>query len=53
MEGLSEKEREIIKCRYFRQMTQSKTAERLNMTQVQVSRAEKKILSKLREVLKS
>ena len=53
MESLSEKEREIIKCRYFRQMTQSKTAERLNMTQVQVSRAEKKILSKLREVLKS
>ncbi len=53
MKGLSEKEREIIKCRYFMQMTQSRTAERLNMTQVQVSRAEKKILSKLREVLKS
>ena len=52
MESLSEKEKEIIKCRYFGQMTQSKTAERLNMTQVQVSRAEKKILTKLREVLK-
>ena len=52
MESLSEKEKEIIKCRYFGQMTQSKTAERLNMTQVQVSRAEKKILSKLREILK-
>ena len=51
MESLSEKEKEIIKCRYFLQMTQSKTAEKLNMTQVQVSRAEKKILNKLREVL--
>ena len=53
MENLSEKEKNIIKCRYFGQMTQSKTAEKLNMSQVQVSRAEKKILSKLREVLKS
>ena len=51
MESLSEKEKEIIKCRYFLKMTQSKTAEKLNMTQVQVSRAEKKILNKLREVL--
>ena len=52
MEILSEKEKEIIKCRYFGQMTQNKTAEKLNMTQVQVSRAEKKILTKLREILK-
>ena len=52
MKGLSEKEREIIKCRYCMQLTQSRTAERLNMTQVQVSRAEKKILTKLREILK-
>ena len=48
---ISVEEKEIIKCRYFLQMTQSKTAEKLNMTQVQVSRAEKKILNKLREVL--
>ncbi len=49
---LDEKEREIIKCRYFSLLTQSKTAKLLNMSQVQVSRAEKKILIKLREVLK-
>lgn len=48
---LSETERRIINCRYFRSMTQSKTADVLLMTQVQVSRAEKKILCKLRELL--
>ncbi len=53
LEYLDEKERKIIKCRYFSQMTQSKTAEALNMTQVQVSRAEKKILVKLRNLLDS
>ncbi len=48
---LNQKEREIIKCRYFLHLTQSKTAEALGMTQVQVSRAEKKILLKLRNGL--
>ena len=48
---LTEKEIQIVKCRYFKFFTQSKTAEALNMTQVQISRAEKKILLKLREFL--
>ncbi len=48
---LEEKERKIIECRYFFQMTQSKTADVLDMTQVQISRYEKKILAKLREIL--
>lgn len=48
---LSETERSIINCRYFQSMTQSKTADTLLMTQVQVSRAEKKILCKLRGLL--
>lgn len=48
---LSEEERKIMKYRYFSGMTQSKTAKILNMTQVQVSRAEKKILVKLRNLL--
>lgn len=51
LKHLNEKEQEIIKCRYFSHLTQSKTAEVLNMTQVQVSRAEKKILVKLRELM--
>ena len=49
---LTEDERKIMKYRYYNGMTQSKTAKILNMTQVQVSRAEKKILAKLRDFLK-
>lgn len=48
---LNENERMIMECRYYRYMTQSNTAKVLNMTQVQVSRAEKKILIKLRGLL--
>jgi RNA polymerase sporulation-specific sigma factor len=50
-EYLEEDEIKIVKYRYYEGFTQSKTARLLNMSQVQVSRAEKKILSKLRKVL--
>lgn len=50
---LDEKERNIISCRYMHSMTQSHTARLLGMTQVQVSRAERKILKKLHDVLKT
>lgn len=53
LDDLKTQEQEIIKCRYFLHLTQSRTAKALNMTQVQVSRAEKKILLKLREMLKN
>jgi len=48
---LDETEQKIIVCRYYKYMTQSNTAKTLNMTQVQVSRAEKKILLKMRGVI--
>ena len=48
---LDDTERLIVECRYYKYMTQSKTAKLLNMTQVQISRAEKKILLKLRGIL--
>ncbi len=48
---LNENEVKIVKLRYFNSLTQSKTAEILNMSQVQVSRAEKKILLKLKGFL--
>ncbi len=48
---LDEKDRKMIELRFFRNMTQSETAKKLNMTQVQVSRREKKILLQLRERL--
>lgn len=53
LDALSEEEKSIVNLRYFKGLTQSKTANQLNMTQVQVSRAEKKILLRLREILKN
>ncbi len=46
---LAEKDRELINLRYFKEKTQSDTAKALGMTQVQVSRREKKILLELRQ----
>lgn len=46
---LNTKERQLIYMRYFQDCTQTKVAQALNMTQVQVSRLEKKILKNLRE----
>lgn len=46
---LEEKERRLLHFRYFEEMTQVQVAEKMKMTQVQVSRLEKKILEKLRE----
>ncbi len=51
IESLSERDREIIEWRYFRCATQSVTAKQLGMSQVQVSRREKKILTQLRTKL--
>ena len=49
--SLEEKEQKIIELRYFRGMTQSVTADKLGLSQVQVSRKEKAILTKLRKML--
>ncbi len=51
MELLDEKDRKLIIMRYFQGLTQSVTAKNLNMTQVQVSRREKKLLTFMREQL--
>ncbi len=51
MELLDEKDRQLIIMRYFQGLTQSVTAKNLNMTQVQVSRREKKLLTFMREQL--
>lgn len=48
---LDEVEKKIMVLRYYKFMTQSKTAKILNMTQVQISRAEKKILLKLKGII--
>lgn len=48
---LNERDRTLIHLRYFQHKTQCDTAKVLNMTQVQVSRREKKLLALLREKL--
>ncbi|MBW7457856.1 RNA polymerase sporulation sigma factor SigF [Paenibacillus sepulcri] len=47
--GLSERERIIVFLRYYRDQTQSEVAARLGISQVQVSRLEKKILQLIRD----
>lgn len=49
MRKLSDKDRLLIELRYFRGLTQTRTAAMLDMSQVQVSRREKKLLNMLRE----
>lgn len=48
---LPEDDRMLIELRYFKNLTQSKTAQILGLTQVQVSRKEKKLLAQMRKEL--
>ena len=49
VEELEERDKEIIIRRYFNNQTQSQVAKELQISQVQVSRLEKKILKSMRE----
>lgn len=49
---LAERERQIIVLRYFRDMTQQQIAGKLGISQVQVSRIEKRVLKRMRESMK-
>ena len=51
MRDFSSAERLLVKCRYVDELSQDETAERLGVSQMTVSRMEKKILQKLRERL--
>ena len=48
---LDKRERQIIMLRYFEDKTQSEIGELLNISQVQVSRIEKKVLHKLKSYI--
>ena len=50
LEGLNKEERQVIYLRYFQEVTQSEGGARLGISQVQVSRMEKKILERLRNL---
>lgn len=49
LDTLDEQERNIIILRYYKNKTQSDIADKIGITQVQVSRLEKKILEKLKK----
>jgi RNA polymerase sporulation-specific sigma factor len=51
IESLTPEEQELIKYRYYKGFSQSKTALILGITQVKVSRTEKKIIEKLKKAL--
>ena len=49
MDGLEKTEQRIIQMRYYENKTQTEIAGEIGISQVQVSRLEKKILKKMRE----
>ena len=53
MAELEPTDRALLELRYFRGLTQTQTAKALGVTQVQVSRREKKLLTQMREDLLS
>ena len=52
IEKLNIREQEIINLRYFKDKTQKEVAKMLGISQVQVSRIEKRVLSIMKEKLK-
>ncbi len=51
LDGLEPRDRQLIRLRYLAHQTQQATADRLGMTQVQVSRRERALLLQLRQQL--
>ena len=51
IQELTPKEQDVVILRYFKEETQSQVAKRLGISQVQVSRIEKKVLAVMREKL--
>lgn len=51
IEALPDREKTVVKLRYFHCLTQQQVARIVNVSQVQVSRIEKKAFEKLRELL--
>ncbi len=51
IEALPEREKMVVKLRYFHSLTQQRVAKVMNVSQVQVSRIEKKALAMLRELM--
>ena len=52
VESLPEREKMVIQLRYYHSLTQQRVAKVMNVSQVQVSRIEKKALEKIREFMR-
>ncbi len=52
IDKLSEREKMVIQLRYYHGLTQQRVSAVLNVSQVQVSRIEKKALSRLKDIMK-
>ena len=50
--NLNQREKQIILLRYYRGQTQKEVASRLGVTQVQISRIEKKVLNEMKDSIK-
>ena len=50
MESLNDKEREFVQMRYYEEMSQAAIADKLGITQMQVSRFERRLLKRLRDL---
>ena len=50
---LSQREQEILECTYFKNMSQKETGELLGISQMHVSRLQRRSLRKLREAIQS
>ena len=51
IDQLEEREKNIILLRYFKNLTQTKTADIMGVSQVQISRIESKVIEKLKRKL--
>mgnify|MGYP001040039580 CR=1 FL=1 len=51
IEDLEEKDREVILLRFYKEKTQTQVSKILGISQVQVSRIERKILDKMKKTL--
>ena len=50
MESLSDTERRFVKLRYYDEMSQTAIAAEMGMTQMQVSRLERRLLKRFRDL---
>ena len=52
LKELPQKERELVAYRFGQELSQTETAKRMNVSQMYVSRLERKVLEKLRDSLR-